>query len=629
MKKSIIPFLAIATLLASCGGNSSTGDSSNTDDSSTSTAAKYSVTASKGNDYKVEGLAEDGYEAGATVSFTVSISNTNKEVDKVIVDGTQLVPSNGTYSFTMPSKNVNIIVQLKDKAGVKVATIAVDNEAPKVGDTVNVTLKLDGEALTSGVSVTATSGADLVTITGTAVKCNDVGAITLEASATVDGIEYKKTIDLTIGEATKITSIKTIQDVMPTFTNKNATYESQVTVEGRVINVNYNGIVVYDGTGIISVYDSDSKTVAKVGEYVRITGTPTRYQSSASDTRWWQFSYSDTGLSIAKIEHSEIALPEAVAFSASDFSSYVTPAAGTVKRVTFSGTVAIDGNHTNISMDGVTGRTLSYYSEDFTVENGLKYNFEAFLAELQSGQYLVAYVTNVTAAEMDPVESVTITNGATASIQQGKSLQLEASVLPATANPNVSWSSSDTSKATVSEDGRVSALAEGTVVITATTDGKGSDGNAKTATISITITASSTPENLVSETFDWSDNTFKPTTSTPDAVFTVGNATVTLNGGGTDGTNWSNGYAIRVYKGKTLTIGVTSGTLYSAQVIIDNFKTDYVTAFEASGAVTGGDYVKNADRDYTITASDDTIVISASAGQIRIDKIVVSYVPAA
>lgn len=629
MKKSIIPFLAIATLLASCGGNSSTGDSSNAEDSSTSTAAKYSVTASKGNDYKVEGLAENGYEAGATVSFTITVSNTNKEVDKVIVDGAQLVASNGTYSFTMPSKNVNIIVQLKDKAGVKVATIAVDNEAPKVGDTVNVTLKLDGEALTSGVTVTATSGANLVTITGTSVKCNDVGAITLEASATVDGIEYKKTIDLTIGEATKITSIKTIQDVMPTFTNKNATYESQVTVEGRVINVNYNGIVVYDGTGIISVYDSDSKTVAKVGEYVRITGTPTRYQSSASDTRWWQFSYSDTGLSIAKIEHSEIALPEAVAFSASDFSNYVTPAAGTVKRVTFSGTVAIDGSHTNISMDGVTDRTLSYYSEDFTVENGLKYNFEAFLAELQSGKFLVAYVTNVTAAAMDPVESVTITNGATASVEKGRSLQLNAFVLPATANPNVSWSSSDASKATVSEDGKVSALAEGTVVITAITDGKGSDGNAKTATISITITASSTPENLVSETFDWANNTFKPTTSSPDAIFTVGNAAVTMKDGGTDGTNWANGNSLRVYQNKKLTIGVTSGTLYSTQVIIDNFKTAYASVFEKNGTVTGGDYVKNADCDYTITASADTIVISAAEGQIRIKKIVVSYVPAA
>lgn len=484
MKKSIIPFLAIATLLASCGGNSSTGDSSNADDSSTSTAAKYSVTASKGNDYKVEGLAEDGYEAGATVSFTITVSNTNKEVDKVIVDGAQLVASNGTYSFTMPSKNVNIIVQLKDKAGVKVATIAVDNEAPKVGDTVNVTLKLDGEALTSGVTVTATSGANLVTITGTSVKCNDVGAITLEASATVDGIEYKKTIDLTIGEATKITSIKTIQDVMPTFTNKNATYESQVTVEGRVINVNYNGIVVYDGTGIISVYDSDSKTVAKVGEYVRITGTPTRYQSSASDTRWWQFSYSDTGLSIAKIEHSEIALPEAVAFGASDFSNYVTPAAGTVKRVTFSGTVAIDGSHTNISMDGVTDRTLSYYSEDFTVENGLKYNFEAFLAELQSGKFLVAYVTNVTAAAMDPVESVTISdkNGTiedtySVTLKAGQTAKFSASVLPATANPNVSWSSSDATKAKVDENGTVTGVAEGEATITATTDGKDSSGN--------------------------------------------------------------------------------------------------------------------------------------------------------
>ena len=126
---------------------------------------------------------------------------------------------------------------------------------------------------------------------------------------------------------------------------------------------------------------------------------------------------------------------------------------------------------------------------------------------------------------------------------------------------------------------------------------------------------------------DWANETFEPTTTTPDAVFTVGAASATLQGGGTTGTQWANGHAVRIYKGKTLTLSVTGGTLYSAKVTIDNYKAEYCTAFEAG--VTGGTWIKNEDRVYTVTATAETIVISAAANQIRINSIAVSYVPAA
>ena len=626
MKKRIIPFLAIATLLAACGEKPNTPSTSTGTDSVQTEVTKYTITVSKSSDYTVEGLAAEGYAEGATVTFTITVKNDKKEIDKVIVDGTQLVASNGTYTFKMPSKNVAIVVQLKDKAGVKVATVTVDNESPKVGDVVNVILKLDNVAVTEGVTVTATTGADLVTIEGTKITCKKEGAVALEVAATVDGIAYKKDVNFTIGEAIKITSIKTIQDTAPTYSGQDATYPSQVNVEGRVVNVNKNGIVVYDGTAIISVYDSKSKTVAKVDEYVRITGTPTRYKSSATDERWWQFSYKDTGLAVAKIEHAEIALPTTVTpFTGADLNSYATPAAGTVKLVSFTGTVKIDGTHTNISLEGST-KTLSFYSENHTVVNGLKYNFEAYLAELQAGKYLVAYITKVEAAEMDPVESVSITNGATASVEVGKQVTLTASVLPATADPRVTWTTSDATKATV-ENGNVVGVAEGIVTITATTVGKDSTGATKTATIEITVTKSTAPTNLVTETLDWANKTFEPTTATPDAVFTVGAVSATLEGGGTKGTQWANGYAIRVYKGKKLTLSVAGGTLYSAKVIINSVDAKYVASFEAG--VIGGTWVKNEDRVYTVTATAETIVISAAANQIRINSIAVSYVPAA
>lgn len=642
MKKRIIPFLAIATLLAACGEKPNTPSTSTGTDSVQTEVTKYTITVSKSSDYTVEGLAAEGYEEGATVTFTITVKNDKKEIDKVIVDGTQLVASNGTYTFKMPNKNVAIVVQLKDKAGVKVATVTVDNESPKVGDVVNVTLKLDNVAVTEGVTVTATTGADLVTIEGTKITCKKEGAVALEVAATVDGIAYKKDVSFTIGEAIKITSIKTIQDTAPTYSGQDATYPSQVNVEGRVVNVNKNGIVVYDGTAIISVYDSETKTVAKVDEYVRITGTPTRYKSSATDERWWQFSYKDTGLAVAKIEHAEIALPTTVTpFTGADLNSYATPAAGTVKLVSFTGTVKIADGHTNISLEGST-KTLSFYSENHTVVNGLKYNFEAYLAELQAGKYLVAYITKVEAAEMDPVESVSITNGATASVEAGKQVALTASVLPATADPRVTWSTSDATKATVSEDGKVTGVAEGKAVITATTVGKDSTGAAKTATIEITVTKSAAPENLQTVTLSWKNETFKPTIDGEKYIFAEGVGTVTYEKGSTtsggnfkDGSAWANGNALRIYAKSIATFAVTTGTLYSVTLTMDCFKDNNYCANLEAGTLEGGSITTagdHASKNHTYVLSPDSgsnsIKLSGLAGQVRVNTVTFSYIPA-
>lgn len=626
MKKRIIPFLAIATLLAACGEKPNTPSTSTGTDSVQTEVTKYTITVSKSSDYTVEGLAAEGYEEGATVTFTITIKNDKKEIDKVIVDGTQLVASNGAYTFKMPSKNVAVVVQLKDKAGVKVATVTVDNQSPKVGDVVNVTLKLDGTAVTEGVTVTATTGADLVTIEGTKVTCKKEGAVALEVAATVDGIPYKKDVSFTIGEGVVITSIKTIQDTEATFTGDTkvtATYDSVVTVEGRIVNTNANGVLIYDGTAVMVI--RDNKITAEVGKYVRVSGTPTRYKAKPTDIRWWQISYDSNGYSCAVIEHAEIALPTASPLTLDELKTYTTPAAGNVKLVSFTGTYKVDGTFKNAYFDGYTDKDFSLLTK-LEVVNGLKYNFEGYIAEAMSGKHINFYATKAVLAEMNPVESVSITNGATASVEAGKSLQLIASVLPATANPNVTWTTSDATKATV-ENGNVVGVAEGKATITATTVGKDSTGAAKTASIEITVTKSTAPTNLVTETLDWANETFEPTITTPDAVFTVGAVSATLQGGGTTGTQWANGHAVRIYKGKTLTLSVTGGTLYSAKVTIDNYKAEYCTAFEAG--VTGGTWIKNEDRVYTVTASAETIVISAALNQIRINSIAVSYVPAA
>lgn len=642
MKKRIIPFLAIATLLAACGEKPNTPSTSTGTDSVQTEVTKYTITVSKSSDYTVEGLAAEGYEEGATVTFTVNVKNTAKEVDKVIVDGTQLVASNGTYTFKMPNKNVAIVVQLKDKAGVKVATVTVDNQSPKVGDVVNVTLKLDGTAVTEGVTVTATTGADLVTIEGTKVTCKKEGAVALEVTATVDGIAYKKDVNFTIGQGIVVTSIKTIQDTEATFTGDTkvtATYDSVVTVEGRVINTNADGALIYDGTAVMVI--RDNKITAEVGKYVRVSGTPTRYKAKPTDIRWWQIAYNSNGYSCAVIEHAEIALPTVSPLTLDELKAYTTPAAGNVKLVSFTGTYKVSGDFKNAYFDGYTDKDFSVITK-LEVVNGLKYNFEGYVAEAMSGKHINFYATKAEPAEMTAVESVSITNGATASVEAGKQVALTASVLPATADPRVTWSTSDATKATVSEDGKVTGVAEGTVTITATTVGKDSTGAAKTGTIEITVTKSAAPENLQTVTLSWKNETFKPTIDGEKYIFAEGVGTVTYEKGSTtsggnfkDGSAWANGNALRIYAKSIATFAVTTGTLYSVTLTMNCFEDNNYCANLEAGTLEGGSITTagdHASKNHTYVLSPDSgsnsIKFSALGGQVRVNAVTFSYIPA-
>ncbi|MCR5091655.1 MAG: Ig-like domain-containing protein [Bacilli bacterium] len=492
MKKKYIPLvLALSCMLAACGDEN--GASSNVQNStpiSSVAAEKHTVTYAESADYTVTGLVEGGYAEGETVSFKITVNNAAKEIDDVVVNRQALTPAaDGTYSFTMGDSNVTINITLKDKANAKTATIEVSNATPEAGDTITVTLKLDGTALTSGVTVTATKGADLVEITGTSVKCKTAGAVTLKAEATVEGIPYSKTIDVTIAAGVQVITIKALQDTAATYDSKgNANYANKVAVEGRVVNMNYNGPVIYDGTALIQCYDKKfdedyASLNLAVGDYVRVTGTPTRYKKAEDDVRWWQFTCFDSTakkvvVGISKIQHAEIALPTVADsdFTATEFGAYTTPAASTVKLVTFTGKANVDGTHVNIALpkgDGTyTTDTISYYNSGTELVTGASYTMTAFLAEKQQGKYLVAYVLNDTIVRnYETATSVTISGPTTLLLANTAGIQLSAVVSPELANQEVVWSSETPSIAAVSATGLVTPVAAGTATIKATQKG--------------------------------------------------------------------------------------------------------------------------------------------------------------
>ena len=94
------------------------------------------------------------------------------------------------------------------------------------------------------------------------------------------------------------------------------------------------------------------------------------------------------------------------------------------------------------------------------------------------------FTLTISAPTTIPVTGVLLDQNAL-TLTEGDTVQLTATVEPADAtNQGVTWESSDTSIATVSEDGTVTAISAGTVTITATA----ADGSGVSASCSVTVT---------------------------------------------------------------------------------------------------------------------------------------------
>ena len=165
----------------------------------------------------------------------------------------------------------------------------------------------------------------------------------------------------------------------------------------------------------------------------------------------------------------------------------------------------------------------------------------------------------------NPVLATSISlNKTSATVTEGNTLQLTATVLPTNAtNSTVTWKSSNTSVATVNSSGLVTAKSAGSATITATT----SDGTNLSATCALTVqqniiyassislnktsatetegntlqlTATVLPSNATNKTVTWSTNNSSVANVNSNGVVTaISPGTATITARTTDGTNLS------------------------------------------------------------------------------------------
>ncbi len=150
--------------------------------------------------------------------------------------------------------------------------------------------------------------------------------------------------------------------------------------------------------------------------------------------------------------------------------------------------------------DGITKENLVYSSSDESIvtvdENGnlnaLTIGTVTITIKSKDGKYTAKCTVNVMDEE---IESISIDGDSTVTV--GNSIQLTVTFNPSNAtSKKLTWKSSDTSIATIDENGNVKGLNVGTVTITVTTT------NGKEATKEITVTARPTYQNNNSGGFE-------------------------------------------------------------------------------------------------------------------------------
>ena len=193
------------------------------------------------------------------------------------------------------------------------------------------------------------------------------------------------------------------------------------------------------------------------------------------------------------------------------------------------------------------------------------------------------------------VSSITLSQSS-ATMIEGETLSLTATVKPANAtNKGITWSSSNTSVATVDANGKVTAKAAGTATITATAnDGSGAKASCKvtvekkvilvsqiilsqTSAIltegeTLTLTATVTPDNADNTTISWSSsNEDIAMVSSKGKVVAMGVGTATITATANDGSGVKASCVVTVEKKvvavSSITLSQSSATLIEGEML--------------------------------------------------------------
>ena len=495
LKSKVCAFvLAIALgcgALAACQLPSNTTPSGSgaagSDSSGAPLETKYLVNVPTSDDYTIAGINAEGYLKGATVSFTVTMTNTDKEIVSVGYDQLDITPkADGSYEFTMPEKNVLLFVSTKS---IDRYVLSHSGDIKVDGDPVTFTLKLGTDPVSDDFALAevtengaAVAEADKkVSISGTSVTGIKEGETYIAAKI---NNEVKATEKITVGKSAYMTIADAVADAWANTANFNDNSKSTKTankykMRAKVVFMGsvYSGKVeclIDDGTGILDyqITSSSAITAFQVGDVIEVEEPLQNYyglmEIFSSDVK---FAKKVEGVTI-----NESAFQDATTAAKFDEiynNNIVNNGIHKPVPVTLQAAgKAVDGKNryeVKGAANGLLATTKSVINLEFV--EGATYNFKGYLLNWNSS----SKYSNFVAIEQSKLtaNSVQINESDFELALTGSNTkQLSYTTDPVGAGVSVAWTVAPAGVVTVSDSGLVTAVAAGNAVITLTVDGK-------------------------------------------------------------------------------------------------------------------------------------------------------------
>ncbi len=227
---------------------------------------EYNISYTASEDYTVTNLATKATK-GTKVTFNIAVNDENKELSSIKANDVDCtLEEDGSYSFVMPEGDVAIAITLQTKVNLNLS-ITSDKQSYKEGDGAAVLQATFGDDQVEGATYVwdGTDAKDIGVVNPFAdddskqyFTPTNVGKGTVKVTATVNGKEYKASLNITVeADYTKYIEIKTA-DAMIELLNKKDTVNGKyclganidlggMQVNGRANNSTFVGTI--DGRG--------------------------------------------------------------------------------------------------------------------------------------------------------------------------------------------------------------------------------------------------------------------------------------------------------------------------------------------------------------------------------------------
>ncbi len=417
------------------------------------------------NNIKLDIAIDDGRNIASLINEKkVTVKSSNENVAKVI----------GRYVSPVGAGEVMITVSGGGKSdtvsfyvGKKITLVPEDTE---VGVNQERNIAVDGEDKNAADYDWTSSDATKATVENGVVKGVAEGTVVIEAKLKSNNKEGAKI------------SIKVSKSVaQPQAINTITKAVSSATVRGEIVAKTAKFFIIADETAAIEVYTS---TTYAVGDVVKVTGKVVAYAKVLE--------FSGT-ISITKIGYKvetpfgkdPIELTKDGASNLANAASDGSKSKEYRRSYKWSATASKNGNYVCFNLDGSEILLEPSNDSDFDIVIGNYYSVEGFWLGSKNSTYVQFYRTKV--EETIPPKTIVRTSASALTFDVGNTRKLSASYILSQADKDknvntVTWASSDETKATVDANGVVTAVAAGSVKITATV-------GETTAEVAVTIVA--------------------------------------------------------------------------------------------------------------------------------------------